>query len=109
MKWHVANIAASCFYHLRHLRQIRCRVKTEVTTQHELAFTTSRLDYCKSMRTDLTQVTLERCSVCKTLLSVMLRPRGQNFGLGLDARGLGLGLGLARLWPRPYNFGLGLE
>ena len=30
----------------------------------------------------------------------MLKPRGQNFGLGL---------GLETLWPRPQAFGLGLE
>jgi len=32
----------------------------------------------------------------------MLKPRGQNFGLGF-------GLGLGTLWPRPQAFGLGLE
>jgi len=32
MKQHIAKIAASCFYHLHHLRQIHQRVGTEVIT-----------------------------------------------------------------------------
>ena len=59
MKQHVAKVAASCFYHLRRLRQIRRRVGTEVTTQLVLAFVTSRLDYCNSVLAGLPQVTLE--------------------------------------------------
>ena len=52
-------VAASCFYHLRRLRQIRRRVGMEVTTQLVLAFITSRLDYCNSVLPGLPQVTLE--------------------------------------------------
>jgi hypothetical protein len=48
MKRHVAKVAASSFYHLRRLRQIRRRIGTEVTTQLVLASVTSRLDYCNS-------------------------------------------------------------
>ena len=59
MKRHVAKVAASCFYHLRRLRQIRRRVGMEVTTQLVLAFITSRLDYCNSVLAGLPQVTLE--------------------------------------------------
>jgi hypothetical protein len=59
MKRHVAKVAASCFYHLRRLRQIRRRVGTEVTTQLVLAFITSRLDYCNSVLAGLPQITLE--------------------------------------------------
>ena len=59
MKQHVAKVAASCFYHLRRLRQIRRRVGTEVTTQFVLAFVTSRLDYCNSVLAGLPQVALE--------------------------------------------------
>lgn len=59
MKQHVAKVAASCFYHIRRLRQIRRRVGTEVTTQLVLAFITSRLDYCNSVLAGLPQVTLE--------------------------------------------------
>ena len=59
MKRHVATVAASCFYHLRRLRQIRRRVGTEVTTQLVLAFITPRLDYCNSVLAGLPQVALE--------------------------------------------------
>jgi len=49
MKHHVAKVAAVCFYHLRHLRQIRRRVGTEVTIRLVLAVVISRLDYCNSL------------------------------------------------------------
>jgi len=42
-----------------------------------------------------------------TFVPEMLKPRGQNFGLGLGLVTSGLGLGT--LWPRPQAFGLGLE
>ena len=59
MKRHVAMVAASCFYHLRRLRQIRRRAGKEVTIQLVIAFITSRLDYCNSVLAGLPQVTLE--------------------------------------------------
>ena len=50
-----------------------------------------------------------RCSnalkKCHAYFAEMLKPRGQNFGLGLVTSGLGL----RTLWPRPQAFGLGLE
>ena len=58
MKQHVAEVAATCFYHLRRLRQIRRRVGAEVTTQFALAFTTFRLDYCNSVLAGVPQTTL---------------------------------------------------
>jgi len=59
MKRHVAIVAASCFYHLRRLRQIRRCAGKEVTTQLVIAFITSRLDYCNSVLAGLPQATLE--------------------------------------------------
>ena len=59
MKRHVAAVAASCFYHLRRIRQICRRVGTEGTTQLVLAFITPRMDYCNSVLAGLPQVTLE--------------------------------------------------
>jgi len=46
MKEHVAKIAADCFYHIRRLRQVRCRFSQKVTQQLVLALILSRLDYC---------------------------------------------------------------
>jgi len=59
MKPHISIVAASCFYHLRRLRQIRWRVGKEVTTRLVIAFITSRLDYCNSVLAGLPQATLE--------------------------------------------------
>jgi len=59
MKQRVATVAASCFYHLRRIRQIHRRVETEVTMQIVLAFITSRLDYSNSVLAGFPQVTLE--------------------------------------------------
>jgi len=58
MKQHVTKVAATCFYHLRCLRQmIRRRVGAEVITQLVLAFITSRLDYCNSALGGVQQTT----------------------------------------------------
>jgi len=58
MKQHVAKVAAACFYHICHLRQIHHHVK-EVTTQLVLALVISRLDYCNSLLARLPLCTTE--------------------------------------------------
>jgi hypothetical protein len=51
-------VEASCFYHLRRIRQIRRRAGKEVTTQLVIASITSRPDYCNSVLAGLPQATL---------------------------------------------------
>lgn len=59
MKPHIMKTAATCFYHIRRLRQVRRRVGQEVTQQLVLALITSRLDYCNSVLAGLPASTLE--------------------------------------------------
>jgi len=59
VKQHVAKTAAACFYHIRHLRQIRRRVRQEVTQQLVFALIMSRLDYCNSVLAGVPMSTLE--------------------------------------------------
>jgi len=60
MKQHVTKVAASCFYHLRRLRQIHRRVGKAVLKWLVLAFMTSCLDYCNSVLACLPRVALEQ-------------------------------------------------
>ena len=60
MKQHINKVtAATCYYQLRWLRQIRRRVGTEVTTQLVLTLVTSWLDYCNSVLAALPQSAIE--------------------------------------------------
>jgi hypothetical protein len=59
MKPHIAKTAATCFYHLRRLRQIRRRVGEDVAVRLVLALVTSRLDYCNSSLAGLPQSSLD--------------------------------------------------
>jgi len=58
MKQHVNRIAATCFFHLRRLWQIRRRIGRDLTARLILAFITTRLDYCNSVLAVLPQITL---------------------------------------------------
>ena len=58
MKHHVTKVAATCYYHLRRLRQIRRRVGQEVATRLVLAMVISRLDYCNAALAGLPQATI---------------------------------------------------
>ena len=54
----VNRIAATCFFHLRRLRQIRRRIGRDLMARLILAFITTRLDYCNSVLAGLPQITL---------------------------------------------------
>jgi len=78
MKQHVTKVAATCYYHLRRLRQIRRRVASEVTTKLVLALIISRLDYCNAALAGLPQTTiapLQRIQNAAARLVFELGPR----------------------------------
>jgi len=63
MKTHVSKVASSCFYQLRHFRQITRLAGQEVAAQLVSAFILSRLDYCNSVLPACGDVPLNHCSV----------------------------------------------
>jgi len=54
----VTKVSATCYHHLRRLRQIRRRVGQEVATRLVLATVISRLDYCNATLAGLPQATI---------------------------------------------------
>jgi len=49
MKQHISKVAASCFFQLRRLRQLRLLLGQQVTAQLVSALILSPLDYCNSV------------------------------------------------------------
>ena len=78
MKQHVSQLAKSCFFHIRRIRQI-CRIAgKEVASQLVSAFVLSRLDYCNSVFSGLpksTLATLQRVQNAAARLVLDLKPR----------------------------------
>ena len=70
LRHHVTKIAASCFYQLRRLRQVRRRAEREVTTRLVLALVISKLDYCNSLLAGLPTSTLNVLPVSYTHLTL---------------------------------------
>jgi len=59
VKQHISKVSSSCFYHLRHLRQIRRRFSSQVAgTFLVLALVKSRLNYCNSLLAGVPQTTI---------------------------------------------------
>ena len=58
MRVHVGKVASACFYHLRHLHQLRF-IRTQPMMQHlTSAFILSWLDYCNTVLAGLSTITL---------------------------------------------------
>lgn len=78
MKPRIARTAATCFYHLRRIRQIRRRVGADIAERLVLALVTSRLDYCNSSLAGLPRSSLDplqRVQNAAARLIFQLRPR----------------------------------
>ena len=78
IKPHKARTAATCFYHLRRIRQIRRCVGVDIAERLVLALVTSRLDYSNSSLTGLPRSTLDplqRVQNAAARLIFQLRPR----------------------------------
>jgi hypothetical protein len=59
LKQLIGKVVATCFYHLRRLRQIRRPVGQDTTARLVLASITPRLDYCNLVLAGLPQTTIE--------------------------------------------------
>jgi len=78
MKQHISKVAATCYYQLQRLRQIRRCVGPEVTTQLVLALVTSRLDYCNSVLACLPQSTVEPLQRVQNAAARLIFNLGRN-------------------------------
>ena len=58
MKKHMSIIMSICFYHLQHLKQVRCLLGPDITAVMVSAFVLRRLDYCNSFLAGLPQSTI---------------------------------------------------
>ena len=70
MQTHVAKVTQTCFFQLSRLRQIRCLLGRDVTTDVMAALVLTQLDYCNALLADLPYSTVAICRGSLTL------PRG---------------------------------
>ena len=58
MKKYICKIRSICFYHMRHLKQVRRLLSPDITASRVSAFVLSRLDYCNSVLVGLPQLSI---------------------------------------------------
>ena len=78
MRAHIGKIAASCFFHLRRLRQLRHIVNQDVMKRLVCTYILARLDYCNCVLAELPAKSLkplERVMNAAARLVMGLRPR----------------------------------
>ena len=76
---HVNNVARTCFYHIRRLKQVRKLLGTDVTAKLVTSLVFSRLDYCNAVSATLPRSTIapvQRFQNAVARLVARLDPRG---------------------------------
>ena len=66
MQNHVKNVAQTCFYHIRRLKQVQNLLAPEVTAKLVTSLEFSRLDYCNAVLTGLPRSTIAPCNEFRT-------------------------------------------
>src|SRR5258706_4422925 len=78
MRTHVSKLTATCFFHLRRLRQVRHIVNQDIMKRLVSAYILARLDYCNCILAELPAKTLqplERVMKAAARLVMGLKPR----------------------------------
>lgn len=71
-EWHTTKLVQSCFYHLRNIAKIRSILSFKDTEILLHAFISSRLDYCNSLFTCLSQRDLNRLQLVQNSAARLL-------------------------------------
>jgi len=78
MQNHISKVAQTCYYHIRHLKQVRKLLGPDIAAQLVASLVFSRLDYSSAILADLarsTIATLRRVQNAAALLVARLGPR----------------------------------